>query len=306
MIESFLIWLLAIAVSPFLAALILKVKAFFGGKQGPPLLIHYFTLIKLLGKGSVYSTSTTLMFKLGPMVSLSVALTGLAFLPIAGQAPLLAFDGDVLFVLYLFGLGRFFTIAAAMDTASPFEGMGAAREAYFPIICEATLFMVLILFYLLTEKLQWTAYLAGSQPLGLWQIAGSPMLFVVLALFIVLLTENARVPVDDPATHLELTMIHEVMVLDHSGPDFALIELGSFCKLFFYAALIAALIAPFDTGHPILNLGLYAAALVTVYIGVGITESVMARYRMDVVPRFVLTSFALAFFATVITMEFIR
>ena len=305
MIESFLPWLLAVVAAPFLSAVILKVKAFFGGKKGPPLLINYFTLIKLFKKGSVYSTSTTFLFKLGPMVSLGAALTALTFLPIAGYRPVFAFNGDVIFILYLLGLGRFFTICAAMDTASPFEGMGAAREAYFPIICEATLFMVLILFYLLTEKLELAAYFAGAQPRGLWQIAGSPLLFVVMALFIILLTENSRVPVDDPATHLELTMIHEVMVLDHSGPDLALIELGSFCKLFFYASMIATLIVPFDLGHPALNLGLYLAGLLVVYVAVGITESVMARYRMDLVPKFVLTSFALAFFATVITLEFI-
>ncbi len=305
MIRSFYLWLLAILLAPLLSAVILKVKAFFGGKKGPPLLINYFTLIKLLKKGSVYSTSTTFVFKLGPMVSLGAALTALMFLPIAGFRPLFSFTGDVIFVLYLLGLGRFFTIAAAMDTASPFEGMGAAREAYFPIICEATLFMVLILFYLLTQQLQLAAYFTAHQPQALWQAAGPPLLFVVIAFFIVLLTENSRVPVDDPATHLELTMIHEVMVLDHSGPDFALIELGAFCKLFFYASMVATLIVPVDLGHPALNMGLYLAALVLVYIAVGVTESVMARYRMDAVPKFILTSFALAFFATIITLEFI-
>ena len=306
MIESILLCFLAIVIAPFLSAVILKVKAFFGGKKGPPLLINYFTLIKLLKKGSVYSTSTTLLFKLGPMVSLGAALTALMFLPVAGQKPLFSFNGDVIFILYLLGLGRFFTIAAAMDTASPFEGMGAAREAYFPIICEATLFMVLILFYLLTDQLQMAAYFTAGQPQALWQAAGSPLLFVVIAFFIVLLTENSRVPVDDPATHLELTMIHEVMVLDHSGPDFGLIELGSFCKLFFYASIIATLITPFDLGHPALNMGLYLAALLAVYMAVGVTESVMARYRMDLVPKFILTSFALAFFATIIALEFIQ
>jgi len=193
-----------------------------------------------------------------------------------------------------------------MDTASPFEGMGAAREAYFPIICEATLFMILILFYMLTGDLQLAAYFSGGQPLGLWQAAGLPLLFVVISFFIILLTENSRVPVDDPATHLELTMIHEVMVLDHSGPDFALIELGSFCKLFFYSTIVASLIIPFDLGHFAANLGLFAAALLIVYTAVGIMESVMARHRMDRVPKFVLTSFALAFFATIITLEFIK
>jgi len=298
--------ILAVLLAPLYSAIILKVKAFFGGKKGPPLLINYFTLVKLLRKGSVYSTSTTFIFKLGPMVSLCTAATVLMFLPIAGQEPLFSFHGDVILLLYLLGLGRFFIIVAAMDTASPFEGMGAAREAYFPIICEATLFTILVLFYTLTGELQLAAYFSGSQPLGLWQSAGMPLLFAAIALFIVLLTENSRVPVDDPATHLELTMIHEVMVLDHSGPDFAFIELGSFLKLFFYGTLVTRLVYPFSLGNPQTDVALFFTALAVVYGAVGVTESVMARYRMDKVPQFVLTSFALAFFATILTLEFIK
>jgi formate hydrogenlyase subunit 4 len=305
MTQSIILWLLAMLLAPLFSAVILKVKAFFGGKKGPPLLINYYTLIKLFKKGSVYSTSSTFIFKMGPMVSLGSAVTALLFMPIAGQAPVVSFDGDVIFILYLLGLGRFFTIAAAMDTASPFEGMGAAREAYFPIICEAAMFTILVLFYKLTGDLSLADYFSGSQPADLWQAAGAPLLFVIMALFIVLLTENSRVPVDDPATHLELTMIHEVMVLDHSGPDLGLIELGSFIKLFFFSTFVARLICPFDMGNPAINAGMFGAALLLVYVATGITESVMARYRMDRVPKFVLTSFALAFFAIVITLEFI-
>ena len=107
--RSIIILALAIFLAPLYSALILKVKAFFGGKKGPPLLINYFTLGKLFKKGSVYSTSTTFVFKLGPMVSLSTAVTVLMFLPIAGQPPLFSFNGDIILLLYLFGLGRFFT-----------------------------------------------------------------------------------------------------------------------------------------------------------------------------------------------------
>ncbi|MBU1170914.1 MAG: NADH-quinone oxidoreductase subunit H [Proteobacteria bacterium] len=306
MIKPLILYVLAMLSAPFFSAVILKVKAFFGGKKGPPLLINYYTLIKLFKKGAVYSTSTTLIFKLGPMVSLCAALTVLLFLPMGGYPSVLSFNGDVIFIFYLLGLGRFFTIAAAMDTASPFEGMGAAREAYFPIICEATMFMILVLLYKLTQDLQLNAYFSGAQPAGLWSIAGSPMFFVLIALFIILLTENSRVPVDDPATHLELTMIHEVMVLDHSGPDLAFIELGSFYKLFFYSSLVARLVFPFKPGHFMLNIGQFTLVLFMVYVAVGVIESVMARYRMDKVPKFVLTSFVLAFFATIITLEFIR
>ena len=306
MMKSIIFLILAMLLAPIYSAWIFKVKAWFGGRKGSPLLINYYTLIKLFQKGSVYSTSTTVIFKLSPMISLCAATVALMFLPVAGQPPLLSFKGDVILLLYLLGLGRFFTIAAAMDTASPFEGMGAAREAYFPIFCEATLFMSLILFYTLTGNLSLAAFFAGPQTLGLWQAAGPTLLFVAIAFFIVLLTESSRVPVDDPATHLELTMIHEVMVLDHSGPDFALIELGSFFKLFFYSTLVTRLICPFTLGHPAADTGLFFIVLGLLYTAVGVTESIMARHRMDKVPQFVLTSFALAFFATIITLEFLK
>lgn len=302
MIESLLLWLAAIMTAPLLSAVILKIKAFFGGKKGPPILINYYTLIKLFQKGSVYSTSTTFIFRMGPVVSLAAAATALLFMPVAGHTPLLSFNGDAIFVLYVLGIGRFFTIAAAMDTASPFEGMGAAREAFFPVICEASMFMILILFYRLTGSLSLSDYFSGSNPGHMWDMAGTSMVFIIISLFIILLTENSRVPVDDPATHLELTMIHEVMILDHSGPDLALIELGSFTKLFFYSTMVCRIMFPFE--YSIIPAELLAMA--AVYVVVGVIESVMARYRMDKIPKFLLTSFALAFFATVITMEFIK
>ena len=306
MIESIILWVLAILLAPLFAGIIFKVKAFFGGRLGSPLLINYYTLIKLMKKGSVYSNSTTVIFRLGPIISLCSAIVVLMFLPIAGRAPIFSFNGDIIFILYLLGLGRFFTIAAAMDTASPFEGMGAAREAYFPIICEATMFMILIFFFRLTGELQLSAYFAGGSTIALWNLAGAPLLFIIIAFFIILLTENSRVPVDDPATHLELTMIHEVMILDHSGPDLGLIELGAFCKLFFYSTIVTKLILPFDYGLSAITFGLYIAGLIIVYVAIGVTESVIARYRMDKVPQFILTSFALAFFATIITLEFLK
>ena len=304
--HSALMLLLAVLLAPLFAGLIFKVKGWFGGRKGSPVLIHYYTLFKLLKKGSVYSTSTTYLFKLGPIVSLACTAVILLFLPIAGQAPLLSFEGDIVLLLYLFGLGRFLTIAAAMDTASPFEGMGAAREAYFPIFCEAALFMIMILFYRLTGGLSLGGYLSGSQPMALWGTVGAPLLFVVASLFFVLLTENSRVPVDDPATHLELTMIHEVMILDHSGPDLAFIELGASLKLFFYSALITLLVCPFRFDQPALDGLVFFGVLTLVYVAVGVTESVMARFRMDRVPMFVLASFALAFFATVVSLQVVQ
>lgn len=300
--ETFITLVIAILAAPLFPGIILKVKAFFAGKQGPPLLIKYFTLLKLLRKGSVYSTSTTFVFKLGPIVSLASALIVLLFFPFAGSAPLFSFHGDVIVLFYLMGIGRFFTVVAALDTASPFEGMGAAREVFFSTLAEVTIFTILILFYRLNGSLSFAEYFTGENAISLTHASGALLLFVIVALFMVLLTENSRVPVDDPATHLELTMIHEVMILDHSGPDLALIELGSFYKLFFYSAFITHIVYPFSFTSGILNGLIFYIILGLVYVAIGITESIMARFKMDLVPKFILTSFALVFFAAILTM----
>jgi len=298
--------LAAFALAPLFMAVILKVKAYFGGKQGPPWLIKYYTLVKLLKKGSVYSTSTTFIFKLGPVVSFATAIMLLLFFPFAGMAPVLSFHGDVVMLFYLMGLGRFFTVLAALDTASPFEGMGAAREVFFSALAEATIFVILALFFKLSGSLSFAEYFTGEHTVNLWSESAALILLVVIALFIVLLTENSRVPVDDPATHLELTMIHEVMILDHSGPDLALIEMGAFCKMLFYSSFVSCLLFPFNTGTPFFNVIIFALIMTLIYAGVGLVESITARYKMDMVPNFILTSFALVFFATILTMEFVQ
>ncbi|MCK9297228.1 MAG: NADH-quinone oxidoreductase subunit H [Desulfobulbaceae bacterium] len=304
--ESIVSFCFAILAAPFLSAIIMKVKAYIAGRKGPPILIKYYTLAKLFKKGSVYSTSTSFVFKLGPVVSFCSVVMVLLFFPFAGIKPLLSFHGDVIILLYLMGLGRFFTIIAALDTASPFEGMGAAREAYFSTLAEATLFVILLLFYRLNGSFSFAAFFTGPTAINLWSPVASLLLLVIFALFIVLLTENSRVPVDDPATHLELTMIHEVMILDHSGPDLALIELGAYLKLFFYSAFITCLLYPFQLDNVYLNGLIFYGIMCLIYVFVGITESIMARYKMDLVPKFILTSFALVFFAAILTMEFVQ
>jgi len=299
---SFLSFVLALLAAPLYPGIILKVKAFFAGKKGPPLLIKYYTLLKLLQKGSVYSTSSSFVFKLGPVVSLAAAIFPLFLFPLAGNASLFSFQGDVVLLFYVMGIGRFFTVVAALDTASPFEGMGAAREVFFSTLAELAIFAILILFYRLSGAMSLNDYFHGDSVITLAGASGALIVLVIVALFMVLLTENSRVPVDDPATHLELTMIHEVMILDHSGPDLALIELGAFYKLFFYAAFIIQLICPLSAPFSIVNIVLFFILLTLVYVAVGITESIMARFKMIRVPKFILTSFALVFFAVILTL----
>lgn len=301
--ESACSFFLALLLAPLFPGIILKVKALFAGKQGPPLLIKYWTLAKLLRKGSVYSTTTSFVFRLGPLVACATSLAALLFFPLAGQSPLVTFHGDVIVVFYLLGLGRFFTIAAALDTGSPFEGMGAAREALFGTLAEAAIFAVLMLFFRMNGSLSLADYFGGSRPITISGPQGALLLLVVVALFMLLLAENSRVPVDDPATHLELTMIHEVMILDHSGPDLALIEFGAFTKLFFYAALVASLLKPTNVSGPITDTLVFYGLLSVVYVAIGIIESITARLKMNMVPKYILTSFALVFFALILTLE---
>ncbi len=304
--NSILSFCFAIIIAPLFPAVIQKVKAGFAGRQGPPLFINYYTMVKLFKKGSVYSTSTSFVFKLGPVVGFSTSLMMLLFFPLAGVDSIFSFHGDVLILFYLMGLGRFFTILAALDTASPFEGMGAAREAFFSTLAEATVFCVLILFFRLTGTFSFGEFFAGDYNLNLYGQYGALLILVVVALYIVMLTENSRVPVDDPATHLELTMIHEVMILDHSGPDLALIELGAWFKLLFYSAFLTKLINPFQFNNILLDGLAFYAVVCFVYITIGVVESITARYRMTEVPKFILTPFILVFFVTILTMGIVQ
>lgn len=303
--ESSLALGIALLLAPVLPGVILKVKALFAGKTGPPLLIRWYTLIKLLRKGSVYSDSTGFVFRLGPVAGCATALLALLFFPFAGLPPLLSFTGDIIVVLYALGLGRFCTVLAALDTASPFEGMGAAREVFFASLAEIGLFVTLILLHRMGGGLSLAGWFAGPQAISLAGTQGALLLLVIVALFLLLLAENSRVPVDDPATHLELTMIHEVMILDHSGPDLALIEFGAHCRLLFSACLVASLLRPTLAAGPLANGLVFVGLLVLVYAAVGVTESITARLRMNLVPKFILTSFALVFFAIILTMELV-
>lgn len=298
--------MLGLLLAPLFPGVINATKACVASKKGPPLLMKYYTLAKLLRKGSVYSTSSTFVFRMGPTVSFAAALMPMFFLPLAGMPPLISFQGDVIILFYIMGIGRFFTIAAALDTASPFEGMGAAREAFFSMLAEATIFAVLILFYRMNGSLSLSEYFYGDKAVSLTGPAGALLLFVIVAMFMVLLTENSRVPVDDPQTHLELTMIHEVMIVDHSGPDLALIELGTFFKLFFYSAFITHLLQPQSSQGALVNGLMFYGILTLVYVAVGITESTMARFKMNLVPKYILTSFTLVFFAAILTMGFLQ
>lgn len=312
-IAFFLQLALALALAPLLPGIINRVKARVAGRHGKPLLQTYYDLAKLLGKGEVISRTTTWTFAAAPGVSLAAALCALALLPLGGIASPLAFGGDFLLAAYLLGMGRFAVMLAALDTGSSFEGMGASREAAFSALGEPALFLAFLTLTSLSLDLGRGVADSGldvraafslsalfNGDMAAFRQAGRPELLLAPAVFFaLLLAENCRIPVDDPTTHLELTMIHEVMVLDHSGPNLAMIVYGAALKLWFFAALVAGLIVP-----P-LPLWEHAALSVLVILGigvaVGVVESAMARLRLTRVPHFLGVAAALAALALILT-----
>jgi formate hydrogenlyase subunit 4 len=281
---------LLLALPPLLLGVINKTKAFFGGRRGPPFLQLYRDLARLLRKGMVLSHTTTLIFRAAPQVNLIAVLFAGLMMPLGPfEAPMPPFSGDLVLFAYLFGLARFFTTAAALDTGSSFEGMGAAREVTFACLSEPALFFALLLLAKMSGSLVLSEMLHG--PLHVqWTMLGPSLVLVAVGLFIIVLAENCRIPVDDPNTHLELTMIHEVMVLDHSGPLLGIILYGAAVKLFVLEAFLLHIIAPVQTDLAWLDWGIFVAEILGLSVVIGVVESIMARLQMRHVPTLLVAS----------------
>jgi formate hydrogenlyase subunit 4 len=291
--------LLALALAPLLPGLINRVKAWFAGRRGPPLVQMYFDLWKLLHKGAVYSRTTGWVFRAGPIVGLAAGASALGFVPLGGVPALVAFPGDLVLVAYLLGVARFFTVLAALDTGSAFEGMGASREVFFSALAEPALLVGLAALGAHAHSLSLTGIYAAIGPQA---VAGSgpALLLVAAALAVVFLAENARIPVDDPNTHLELTMIHEVMILDHGGPDLALIEYSAALKLWILGALLVGIVVPVRSGCAVVDLAAGVAGVGLLAMLTGVVESIMARLRLVRVPQFLVAATVLSILALVL------
>lgn len=287
---------------PFLLGVIGKTKAFFAGKKGPPLLQPYYDILKLIQKGAVYSVTTTWIFRAAPLISFATVLVASLLIPFGSlQAPV-QFGGDVLLFAYLFGLARFFTVLAALDTGSSFEGMGASREAVFSCLSEVVLFLNFSALALLSKSFS-LSQMIGESRWTSWTASGPSLILVLASFFMILLVENSRIPIDDPATHLELTMIHEVMVLDHSGPDFAFILHAGAIKLFVLGSFLVTILIPFQSHNRIIDAVVFLAAMMGLAIVIGIVESAMARLQLNRVPSFITGSFVLALFGLIIALS---
>lgn len=294
--------LLAVLMPPLLLGVIGKTKAAFAGRVGPPFLQPYYDIARLMRKGTVFSSSTTWVFRAGPVVALATTAVAALLIPFGAHPAPISFSGDMILYAYLFALGRFFTMAAALDTGSSFEGMGSAREATYSCLAEPTLFFVLITLSSLSGSYSLTGML-DSITYQVWLHAGAAMLLMIGGMFIVLLAENCRIPFDDPTTHLELTMIHEVMVLDHSGPAFGLIQFGAALKLFVLGAFFMHLAQPFSSGNPWLDWAVFMVSMLLLAVLIGVVESVMARLSLVRIPQLLVAATILAAFSTLLVIR---
>lgn len=304
--------LLLALMPPLLLGVINKTKAWFAGRVGPPVLQLYYDLLRLMRKSMVLSSTTTWVFRAGPIVTLAAVFLAGLLMPLGRFNAPIRFTGDLILFAYLFGLGRFFTTSAALDTGSPFEGMGAAREVTFACFSEPALFLAFLVLARLSAAAPGAA--AGNTlsltPMLLYPLTSHvggltvPALALVAAgLFVVLLAENSRIPIDDPNTHLELTMIHEVMVLDHSGPLFGLVLYGAAVKLFLLCALVLHLIAPYQTGWAAVDWALFVAQMIGIAGAIGVVESVMGRLQLRHVPTLLVAASLLCGFGFLLILR---
>ncbi|MBI3502689.1 MAG: NADH-quinone oxidoreductase subunit H [Bacteroidetes bacterium] len=294
-------FVLIIFASLFFPGIIIRTKSIASGRKGPEIFQPLKDIFRLLKKGAVYSKTSSIIFQIAPAIYFSSVLAAILVVPFGNHKGIISFEGDFLFFIYILALGKFFMIVSSLDTGSSFEGMGASREALYSMLAEPALFILIGCFAMMTGKISF-ADLFSSLHFGSYisyaiGVLGTYML-VMLAM-----VENSRMPVDDPKTHLELTMIHEVMILDNSGFDLGLILFTGNLKFAMYGALIANF---FFGGFPIhIDILIFAATQIAFAIIIGLIESFMARFRMNHNPQFIFTlsSVALLIFIGILLMK---
>jgi formate hydrogenlyase subunit 4 len=286
------VWLL---LAPLLPGIINRVKAWVAGRRGPPVFQLYYDLARLWRKGVVMSQLASPGFIAGPAVAWMAVLAAALLLPLGPLGTSLSFRGDVILLIYLLALARFCTAWAALETGSAFEGMGSAREVSYAVLSEAAVITAVLTLSMQSGSVYLSAMLAPS--------AGTGAVLLAVGLFTVLLAENCRVPFDDPNTHLELTMIHEAMVLDHSGPPLAAVLHGASMKLLLFSVLLVQAVVPVGELPPGASAAALVAGVLAVTVAVGLVESLLARCAFRRVPLLLTTAFLLCVFALLIAWK---
>ncbi len=279
------------ALAPLFAGMVNKQKAILTGRIGAPVLQPYYELIRLFKKETINAGTSSFISRISPLINLVSMIVAAAMLPVGFWKPIISFNGDIILFAYILGLARFFQILAAMDIGSSFEGMGAAREATFALFAEP------IFFFTIGS----ISFISGYN--SLFDIYHSIQLnnvsyevFIIvcsISVFMLAVTECSRMPVDDPNTHLELTMIHEVMILDNSGIDLFLYQYSSYIKLFIYALLEISFFYPFSQKSNSVGILIFITGSVALTFVLGIVETITSRYRMKNIPQYLLFATAI-------------
>lgn len=270
----------------FFVGIINRTRSILSGRKGPGILQPIKNVLLLLRKGSVFSSNSSFIFQIAPTIALASTIVAILLVPFGKYPSVISFKGDFILFTYLLALGRFAIILNALDTASSFEGMGASREALYGMLIEPAFLMLLGGFAMLTG---YTSFFDISQVFQEGGMNGAILgILSGFILFNIMLVETSRLPVDDPRTHLELTMIHEVMVLDNSGFDFGLITINSFLKFSLFSALIAFCITPPDLSIWV-HLVVFFAMELFCAVAIGFFESFRARNKMAKNPSYLIS-----------------
>lgn len=277
--------------APLVKGMIKKIKARLQNRVGPPLLQGYYDLAKLFQKESVVSTNASFIFHMTPLVVFGVSVMLALLIPTLFSFSPLASFGDIIFIVCLLGLSVFFIVLAGLDTGSTFGGMGSAREMMVYSLSEPAMMLVIFTLAIVngTTQLAGIVTHALGNPEVIFQVSN---MFAFFAFFVVALAENARIPVDNPATHLELTMVHEAMILEYSGRQFAFIEWASAIKLTVFLALLVTIFFPFGIATSyslpafIISLILFLLKIMLTVIIIAGIESSVAKLRLFRLPDF--------------------
>ena len=291
---------LVIAAAPLLTGLVRATKARLMRRRGPPLIQPYRDLIRLARKEAVVADTASWLFRFVPYLVFAATWVAAALVPTFATGLLFSWSADLIAIIALLGAARFFLALAGLDVGTSFGGLGSSREALFGALAEPAMIVIVFTLALVAGSTQLStvaAYMVLSN-VGLRVSLG----MALVALIIVALAENGRIPVDNPATHLELTMVHEAMILEYSGRHLAVIELAAMLKLVLYVSLIVCVFVPWglaiadaSVGDRLLGALLYLVKLALAGVALGVFETSIAKMRVFRVPDFVGAALMLGF-----------
>lgn len=293
---------ITLALAPFVNGVIKKVKAFSQKRKGAPILQMYFDIYKLLKKKMVISDVASWIFEITPYIVISTAMVGAIMVPITMVLTPLGYTGDIILLVYVLALGRFFLMLSGLDTGSTFGGMGSSREAMISCIIEPSLFVTIFTVSLISKSTSIYQIMDTTNKDG-GVFANPTYIFLFLSILLIILAESSRVPVDDPSTHLELTMVHKAMILEYSGKNLAMMEYGAAIKQLIFITLLVNIFIPSITVTifnsillaVISSISFYIVKVIFISVLLGLIEVFSVKLRLFSVPNFATISFIFAF-----------